>query len=180
MEKDNLTKESNEKYFLKNLEKEDSVFNCKLFLSMGLDYEHINNSYSTESDNSEEIKDENSSSFLTKELIEELNSSNSDIILRNDCPLNNNKSFVYYVNNKYDFSLNNKELLFNGLNKPLFSKCYSNSYKDNSYKKNYNKKKDNLIKDRKKDWICQICLNLNYAFRVECNRCHFPKEKCIF
>ena len=147
---------------------------------MGLDYEHINNSYSTESDNSEEIKDENSSSFLTKELIEELNSSNSDIILRNDCPLNNNKSFVYYVNNKYDFSLNNKELLFNGLNKPLFSKCYSNSYKDNSYKKNYNKKKDNLIKDRKKDWICQICLNLNYAFRVECNRCHFPKEKCIF
>ena len=137
MEKDNLKKESNEKYFLKNLEKEDSVFNCKLFLSMGLDYEHINNSYSTESDNSEEIKDENSSSFLTKELIEELNSSNSDIILRNDCPLNNNKSFVYYVNNKYDFSLNNKELLFNGLNKPLFSKCYSNSYKDNSYKKNY-------------------------------------------
>ena len=178
MKKENLTKESSEKYFQKNLEKEDSVFNCKLFINMDLDYEHINNSDSTESDNSDEMKDENTSAFLTKELIDELNSLNVDINLGNDYTINNRKSFIYYVNNKYDFSLS-KEFLFNNFNRPLFSKFDSNSDKNNSNRKNYNKKKYKLIKDRKKDWVCQLCLNLNYAFRVECNRCHFPKEKCI-
>ena len=25
------------------------------------------------------------------------------------------------------------------------------------------------------DWICPCCLNFNFAFRVECNRCHLHK-----
>lgn len=26
------------------------------------------------------------------------------------------------------------------------------------------------------DWVCGICLNFNFAFRSECNRCHTPKD----
>ena len=180
MEKVNLAKDSRDNYFHKKSEKEDSVFNCKLFLNLDLDYEHLNNSISTESDNSDEIKDENSLSFLTKDLIEELNSSNSDSSLKNDdYSINNGRPFLYYVNNKYDITSNYNELLFNNLNQSLFSKCDSNCH-NNSKKKKYNNKKNKLIKDRKRDWVCQMCLNLNYAFRIECNRCHLPKEKCIF
>ena len=180
MEKVNLTKDSKDNYFHKKSEKEDSVFNSKLFLNMEFDCEHLNNSYSTESDNSDEIKDENSLSFLTKDLIEELNSSNSDYSLKNDnYYMNNRRSFLYYVNNKYDIPPNYNELLFNNLNQPLFIKCNSNCH-NNSNKKKYNNKKYKLIKDRKRDWVCQLCQNLNYAFRIECNRCHQPKENCIF
>ena len=37
------------------------------------------------------------------------------------------------------------------------------------------KKKKPLI-ERKGDWQCPLCHNLNFAFRVSCNRCKLPKE----
>ena len=37
------------------------------------------------------------------------------------------------------------------------------------------KKKKTLI-ERKGDWQCPLCHNLNFAFRVTCNRCKLPKE----
>ena len=37
------------------------------------------------------------------------------------------------------------------------------------------KKKKTLI-ERKGDWQCPLCHNLNFAFRVSCNRCKLPKE----
>ena len=33
---------------------------------------------------------------------------------------------------------------------------------------------------RKGDWFCQYCFNLNYAFRVECNKCNNSKIVYIF
>lgn len=36
------------------------------------------------------------------------------------------------------------------------------------------KKKKKILFERKGDWICPNCRNLNFAFRKECNRC-----KCI-
>ena len=37
------------------------------------------------------------------------------------------------------------------------------------------RKKKPLI-ERKGDWQCPLCHNLNFAFRVSCNRCKLPKE----
>lgn len=30
--------------------------------------------------------------------------------------------------------------------------------------------------ERTGDWICKNCKNLNFAFRIECNRCKLPKK----
>ena len=37
------------------------------------------------------------------------------------------------------------------------------------------KKKQKPFTEREGDWICNSCKNLNFAFRVECNRCKLPK-----
>lgn len=45
-------------------------------------------------------------------------------------------------------------------------------------KYNYNKiykRKQKPFTEREGDWICNSCKNLNFAFRVECNRCKLPK-----
>ena len=39
-----------------------------------------------------------------------------------------------------------------------------------------NKKKNKPFIEREGDWICKICKNLNFAFRLECNRCKVPKD----
>ncbi len=39
----------------------------------------------------------------------------------------------------------------------------------------YHKIIDNKDKNKNKDWICNVCRNLNYSFRVFCNRCKIPK-----
>ena len=41
--------------------------------------------------------------------------------------------------------------------------------------KSVEKKKKPLI-ERKGDWQCPMCHNLNFSFRVTCNRCKLPKE----
>lgn len=47
----------------------------------------------------------------------------------------------------------------------------------NFYKENFEGKKQKKREDgeRKSDWICPNCKNLNYSFRVICNRCQIPK-----
>ena len=43
----------------------------------------------------------------------------------------------------------------------------------------YNKlcrKKYKPFVEREGDWICNNCKNLNFAFRLECNRCKLPKN----
>ena len=63
---------------------EDSIFNHKLFLNVDINSEQLNKSYTKESDNSNpfEFEDNDVSFFLTKELIEDLNSSKSDILIQ--------------------------------------------------------------------------------------------------
>jgi hypothetical protein len=41
----------------------------------------------------------------------------------------------------------------------------------------YQKKKTRPFTEREGDWICKNCKNLNFAFRLFCNRCHLDKEK---
>ena len=62
-----------------------------------------------------------------------------------------------------------KNNLFNSLKVglPEFNFC-----KENFEGKKQKKKEDG---ERKSDWICANCKNLNYSFRVICNRCQIPK-----
>ena len=53
----------------------------------------------------------------------------------------------------------------------------SNKNKKSSTKtiNNNNKNEKKPFDKRKGDWLCPECLNLNFAFRVVCNRCQLPK-----
>jgi hypothetical protein len=48
---------------------------------------------------------------------------------------------------------------------------YSNNFKM--------KKKVKPFIERSGDWFCFNCKNLNFAFRVVCNRCHISKAESL-
>jgi len=167
MAKAKSIKDSNEDYFNR-----DSIFNSKLFLNIDVNNEqYLNNSYIKDLDNSNEIEDINTSLFLTKELIEELNSSKTDISL--------NKSSIKdkIINNSIDeqlyYLINNR--LFYGNGNESFNKYNFKNYVEN--KNRLSHKKNKFPREKKMDWVCPLCHNLNYAFRTICNRCKIPKKE---
>ena len=181
MEKINPIKNFNSKEML-NIE--DSIFNSKLFLHVNYKNDDLNNSISHDSGDSTELEDLDNTTFLTKELIEELNSSNLDISLKDENIPDNNISLIYSINNGYPFTplkpQNNdiyEDYLFN--NEYKSGRYNKYNINKNSFKNKHEYKRIKIIKDKKRDWVCQICFNLNYSFRTECNRCKLPKERCI-
>ena len=48
----------------------------------------------------------------------------------------------------------------------------------NFYNK-YQKRKPRPFVERMGDWICKKCQNLNFAFRIKCNRCGLPKSEVM-
>ena len=163
-------KGSNEDYF-----NGDSIFNSKLFLNINVNSEqYLNNSYIKDQDNSSEIEDINTSLFLTKELIEELNSSKSDISLKKS-PIED-KNYNNNIDEQFYFLINNR--LFNANGNESFNKYNFKNYVEN--KNRVKHKKYKFPKEKKVDWVCPLCNNLNYAFRTVCNRCKIRKEKCVY
>ena len=86
-----------------------------------------------------------------------------------------------YFNNILNFD-NNYQHAQNNFNPMLFS--YNDESQSNDVNSNFteNSKKTGEKKpfDRRKgDWVCSECHNLNFAFRIECNRCKLPKPKSI-
>ena len=86
-----------------------------------------------------------------------------------------------YFNNILNFD-NNYQHTQNNFNPMLFS--YNDESQSNDLNNNLteNSKKAGEKKpfDRRKgDWVCSECHNLNFAFRIECNRCKLPKPKSI-
>lgn len=56
--------------------------------------------------------------------------------------------------------------------------CLNNRYDYSKYYNNrYTKKTLKPFVEREGDWICKNCNNLNFAFRMECNRCKLPKNQ---
>ena len=55
---------------------------------------------------------------------------------------------------------------------PFFINNISSKY----YFNNFVKKTTKPFAEREGDWICPGCKNLNFAFRLHCNRCKLPKE----
>jgi len=160
-------KDSNEDYFNR-----DSIFNSKLFLNIDINNEqYLNNSYIKDPDNSSEIEDINTGLFLTKELIEELNSSKTDISLNKssikDKIIDNSidEQFYYLINNRLFYRNGNES----------FNKYNFKNYVENKNRMSH--KKNKFPREKKMDWVCPLCHNLNYAFRTKCNRCKIPKKE---
>lgn len=91
------------------------------------------------------------------------------------------------IGNYYNSILNydnNCQHAQNSFHPILFS--YNDESQNNDVNKNINdnsnskKAGDKKPFDRRKgDWVCAECHNLNFAFRVECNRCKLPKPNNI-
>ena len=108
MSKVKAIENSNENFFKNILDENSSIFNYRLFFNININNEKLlNDSYTKESDNSTEIEDSNCSCLLTKELIEELNSSNFEKTFnsssQNEEGSNDINSLLYFVNNEYKF-----------------------------------------------------------------------------
>jgi hypothetical protein len=50
-------------------------------------------------------------------------------------------------------------------------------HRKNSTGEETNREKKNNFVERQGDWICVRCKNLNFSFRVVCNRCKIPKNE---
>ena len=170
-----------------------STFNSKLYLDMELSGE---NTLSKDDTEDSEVSIESSSiklkDFLSNDLIEELNSpseNNQKVLYPNDSVnLANQQSYINYenifnsVNYNPLFYFMNKEYIISQNNLKTNKNVNNiNNYKDKSYRKNniHNFIQNNNNKKTKKDWICPFCHNLNYSFRVKCNRCGLNKEQSI-
>ena len=160
-------KDSNEDYFNR-----DSIFNSKLFLNIDINNEqYLNNSYIKDPDNSSEIEDINTGLFLTKELIEELNSSKTDISLNKSSI--KDKIIDNSIDEQFYYLFNNRLFYRNG--NESFNKYNFKNYVENKNRMSH--KKNKFPREKKMDWVCPLCHNLNYAFRTKCNRCKIPKKE---
>ena len=165
-----------------------STPNNKLFNSIlyfDLDYKFIKSlECKTPPENEKSINIEedinNNGCFLIKELIDALNSidsleteqnQNHKKIISNLILPFDNKNYEFYPKKyKYNkkFNMNTENSIKSG--EELFNKAKKISVQ---------KKRFNGVKERKGDWICQNCYNLNFAFRAVCNRCKGKKEECL-
>ena len=162
---------------------DNCIFNSKLFIDLDSTYEQsLNNSYSKEIENLDDIDDIQNGHFLIKELIDELDSPKSDIMFDNS-ESENSKSLTSLVNTGYEFipKKYRNSLDQNAIDRmpTIFNKYNLQTNENNSNKKNFYPNKTKSIKERKGDWFCQLCSNLNFSFRKKCNRCKTLKEECM-
>lgn len=97
----------------------------------------------------------------------------------------NNKNFIekqIYYNNynnnnyyiPYQLFKNNSLNGINDNDKKLNKNIQNHNLNNNDNLKN---KKGKPFVGRNGDWICGNCRNLNFAFRIMCNRCHLSKNE---
>ena len=194
-----LKQKNNE--FLKN---KVSSFNSKLFLDMELSDENIlphNNA--EDSDSSTKYSSLRLKDCLSNDLIKELdlplNNQKDELKLNNNTQIkwqnnynpfienNKNNNNLEINNNIYKINFSKNNNLLSTINKGhKFNPYYlNNNYMESSSTKFQEKNKifyfiqknKNLFKKNKRvDWLCSFCNNINYSFRVKCNRCGASKE----
>ena len=144
--------------------------------------------------------------YLSKDLLDELNFPNFTEKKFSENKLVKEKKYSGKKNPKEEQSKENNETQYsmkqfnyynNGINPLLplinhnyeflpknFNKNSSNNLfvlninNNNTNKMNYNEYQKRKIYNKIKgnDWVCSFCKNLNYSFRVKCNRCNSPRE----
>ena len=131
----------------------------------------------------EEKDNKNISSIYLKEknnknLSNDYNKSNSNSNINNEVNIDLNNNINGYSSTNYNplIPLINKGYEFTPRNLQNINKItnYSNNHMNNSYNLNRNKKY--VRKNKKDDWYCTFCNNLNYSFRIKCNRCGSSRE----
>ena len=116
--------------------------------------------------NEEQLKENNDVQFPMRQI----NYYNNGMLVNQ---LKNSNPLLSLINQNYEFLPKN----FNNNNKNNFFTLSSN-YNNNIKKMNYNEyqKKKIYNKIKGNDWVCSFCKNLNYSFRVKCNRCNSLRE----
>jgi hypothetical protein len=146
------------------------IFNSKLFIDLDSNFvQSQEDSTSSEDETFQNIEDDinHKGCYLNKELLEELDSPNleqNEIFNEFDQNL-----LLSLVQNGYEYIPKRYQVQQKKINK-------------NNKIKNYNcnqQKNKKIIKERKGDWVCQFCSNINFAFRTICNRCKGRKEECL-
>ena len=116
--------------------------------------------------NEEQLKENNDVQFPMRQI----NYCNNGMLVNQ---LKNSNPLLSLINQNYEFLPKN----FNNNNKNNFFTLSSN-YNNNIKKMNYNEYQKRKIYNKIKgnDWVCSFCKNLNYSFRVKCNRCNSLRE----
>ena len=83
----------------------------------------------------------------------------------------NNNFFLALANNGYEYIPKKYQFQQKKIGK-------NNKLKNNNIAQGQKKTKK-AIKERRGDWVCQVCSNVNFAFRNVCNRCKGRKEECL-
>ena len=165
-------------------------FNSKLFINIDINRELYENNEISENntDDSDDPCELEEINCLSNELIEELDFSNTNSRFKEeqDNKINDINKNVNIVDSllslaKKGYEFKPKNFGENSNDKFLFNKNSNKNYYPNPITKNnniylLNKIKSNNIRDKKNDWICSNCNNLNFSFRTKCNRCKIRKE----
>ena len=154
-----------------------SLFNSKLFISLEINDEEYYITDSLEKNDEEEVSD-NSIEFeeancLSNELIKDLDllsSISNKKETENETNIRNNdniiESLLSLAKDGYEFKPKN------------YNPEQNNNRIGKKYFVNYNTKNlyNNSFRDKKNDWFCSYCNNLNFSFRNKCNKCKISKE----
>ena len=147
------------------------IFNSKLFIDLESNFpQSQEDSTSSEDETFQNIENDinNKGCYLNKELIEELDSPTLEQSENNNgfdqnLILSLVKNGYEYIPKRYQFQ----------------QKKTNKNNKTKNYNCNQQKKSKKIIKERKGDWVCQYCSNINFAFRIICNRCKGRKDECL-
>lgn len=110
---------------------------------------------------------------------------NEELIMRkNSCPIagqftDNFSEKAFAMNNL--LNLQNNNFMYSNRNILRFTNPIQMNYYPTQYEQIktsfYERRKPKQFARREGDWICNSCKNLNFAFRINCNRCHLPKAE---
>ena len=111
---------------------------------------------------------------------EEINYNNP---MLNQIPFDNNFNKMQILNNLNNHQMNNSnqnqnDVQMNVNSNSYFPKNYfiNNNINNNYVHKHHNNKGKKPFEIREGDWTCFHCNNLNFSFRLKCNRCGLSKE----
>lgn len=75
----------------------------------------------------------------------------------------------------YNHQLNLSDSAWNNKHQGLTRNKFNLSNSPNMFNNDLRRKKPFI--EREGDWVCSTCKNLNFAFRLNCNRCNQPKNE---
>ena len=114
---------------------------------------------------------------------EEINYNNP---MLNQIPFDNNFNKMQILNNLNNHQIvnsnqNENDVQMNVNSNSYFPKNYfiNNNINNNFVHKHHNNKVKKPFEIREGDWTCFHCNNLNFSFRLKCNRCGLSKELSI-